>query len=169
MQLFRALDVKHEPLSLIPPQFEQPLPPLNPAVFPPSLREPPGPSLELFDLDEHFATEKVRLAYLANKCNDAESATLDYFIREGYAPCHTHTTPHTWQLLSTRRTRRTRPLLSSSARLATLGTTIRSTRAVGSASDPPPGVCLVPPLTRVCCHPPTHLHPHPPPDSLSQR
>lgn len=83
VQLFRALDVKHEPLSLIPPQFEQPLPPLNPAVFPPSLREPPGPSLELFDLDEHFATEKVRLAYLANKCNDAESATLDYFIREG--------------------------------------------------------------------------------------
>jgi len=82
VQLFRALDVKHEPLSLIPPQFEQPLPPLNPAVFPPSLREPNGPPLELFDLDEHFASEKVRLAYLANKCNDAELSTLDYFIRE---------------------------------------------------------------------------------------
>ena len=38
---------KHEPLSRIPPQFEQPLPPLNPAVFPPSLREPNGPPLEL--------------------------------------------------------------------------------------------------------------------------
>ena len=25
---------------------------------------------------------KVRLAYLANKCNDAELSTLDYFIRE---------------------------------------------------------------------------------------
>jgi len=82
VQLFHALDVKHEPLSLIPPQFEQPLPPLNPAVFPPSLREPPGPSLELFDLDEHFASEKVRLAYLANKCTDAEVSTLEFFIRE---------------------------------------------------------------------------------------
>ena len=30
--LYDELDVKHEPLSLIPPQFEQPLPPLQPAV-----------------------------------------------------------------------------------------------------------------------------------------
>lgn len=35
---------------------------LQPAVFPPALREPPPPALELFDLDEHFASEAVRLA-----------------------------------------------------------------------------------------------------------
>ena len=77
--LYEKLDVPHEPLSLIPPQFEQPLPPLVPAVFPPSLREPPPPALDLFDLDEQFASEKVRLAHLTNKCNDGD---LDYYIRE---------------------------------------------------------------------------------------
>jgi len=79
VSLYEKLEVDHEPLSLIPPQFEQPLPPLQPAVFPPSLREPPPPALDLFDLDEQFASEKVRLAHLTNKCNDSD---LDYFIRE---------------------------------------------------------------------------------------
>jgi intraflagellar transport protein 52 len=31
--LYDQLNVKHEQLSLIPPQFEVPLPPLRPAVF----------------------------------------------------------------------------------------------------------------------------------------
>lgn len=79
VSLYAELDVKHEPLSLIPPQFEHPLPPLQPAVFPPSLREPPPPSLDLFDLDDQFASDKVRLAHLTNKCNDDD---LEYFIKE---------------------------------------------------------------------------------------
>ncbi|KAJ3063097.1 Intraflagellar transport protein 52, partial [Rhizoclosmatium hyalinum] len=61
------------------PQFETPLPPLQPAVFPPALRELPPPALDLFDLDEHFASERVRLAQLTNKCNDDD---LEYYIRE---------------------------------------------------------------------------------------
>jgi intraflagellar transport protein 52 len=77
--LYSELDVKHEPLSLIPPQFEHPLPPLQPAVFPPSLREPPPPALDLFDLDDQFASDKVRLAHLTNKCSDED---LEYFIKE---------------------------------------------------------------------------------------
>jgi hypothetical protein len=56
---YDKLDVKKAPLSLIPPQFETPLPPLQPAVFPPPVREPPPPALELFDLDENFASEHV--------------------------------------------------------------------------------------------------------------
>ena len=32
--LYEQLNVKHEPLSLIPPTFECPLPPLLPATFP---------------------------------------------------------------------------------------------------------------------------------------
>jgi len=68
VQLYEQLNVKHEPLSLIPPQFETPLPPLQPAVFPPTLRELPPPALDQFDLDEHFASEKIRLAQLTNKC-----------------------------------------------------------------------------------------------------
>ena len=79
VRLYEQLDVKHEPLSLIPPQFEHPLPPLSPAVFPPSLREPPPPALDLFDLDDQFASDKLRLAHLTNKCNDDD---LEFFIKE---------------------------------------------------------------------------------------
>jgi intraflagellar transport protein 52 len=50
VRVMQKLGVKHEPLSLIPPQFEVPHPQIQPAVFMPSVREPPPPSLELFDL-----------------------------------------------------------------------------------------------------------------------
>ena len=100
------LGVKHEQLTLIPPQFETPLPPLQPAVcvracvrvcvrvcmcvcvcacvrvrvynmiatdaclqvVPPTFHELPPPSLDLFDLDEHFSSEQARIAQLTNKC-----------------------------------------------------------------------------------------------------
>jgi intraflagellar transport protein 52 len=42
--MYDKLSVKKAPLSLIAPQFETPLPPLQPAVFPPALREPPPPA-----------------------------------------------------------------------------------------------------------------------------
>ncbi|XP_064089460.1 intraflagellar transport protein 52 homolog [Macrobrachium nipponense] len=76
---YSKVNVKHEPLRLITPQFETPLPPLQPAVFPPSFRELPHPSLELFDLDEAFSSEKSRLAQVTNKCKDED---LEYYIRE---------------------------------------------------------------------------------------
>jgi hypothetical protein len=59
VKLFGQLGVKKGGLALIPPQFEAPLPPLTPATFPPAIREPPPPPLELFDLDELFASEQV--------------------------------------------------------------------------------------------------------------
>eukprot|EP00095_Tigriopus_kingsejongensis_P009560 maker-scaffold518_size150039-snap-gene-0.21 protein:Tk09560 transcript:maker-scaffold518_size150039-snap-gene-0.21-mRNA-1 annotation:"intraflagellar transport protein 52 homolog" len=80
LQAYTDLSVKHEPLKLITPQFETPLPPLQAAVFPPSFRELPNPKLELFDLDEAFSSEKARMAQITNKCTDED---LDYFIREG--------------------------------------------------------------------------------------
>lgn len=61
MSLYDKLGIKRHALTLIQPQFEAPLPPLQPAVFPPAIREPPGPALELFDLDECFATDHVRM------------------------------------------------------------------------------------------------------------
>ncbi|CAL1539792.1 unnamed protein product [Lymnaea stagnalis] len=79
IKAFEDLKVKHEPLTLITPQFETPLPPLNPAVFPPSFRELPPPALELFDLDEQFSSEKVRIAQITNKCTDED---LEYYVRE---------------------------------------------------------------------------------------
>ncbi|KAF5828565.1 osm-6-like protein [Dunaliella salina] len=80
LALYEKLHVKKAPLTLIPPQFETPLPPLQPAVFPPAIREPPPPALELFDLDDSFASEHNRLAYLTNKCfGDAD---LEYYIAE---------------------------------------------------------------------------------------
>lgn len=78
--LYDKLNVKKAQLTLIPPQFETPLPPLQPAVFPPAIREPPPPALELFDLDENFASEHNRLAYLTNKCSG--DADLEYYILE---------------------------------------------------------------------------------------
>jgi len=81
IKLYDQLGVKHEVLTLIPPQFEAPLPPLQPAVFPPSLRELPPPALDQFDLDEHFASERVRLAHLANKCTDSDD-DVEFFVQQ---------------------------------------------------------------------------------------
>ncbi|CAL8085539.1 unnamed protein product [Calicophoron daubneyi] len=79
LDAYEKLRVKHEPLSLITPQFETPLPPVQPAVFPPNFREPGPPPLELFDLDEQFSTPKARLAQVTNKCTEED---LEYYIRE---------------------------------------------------------------------------------------
>jgi intraflagellar transport protein 52 len=61
------LGIMNEPLTMVKPQFDTALPPLTPAVFPPQMREPAGPVLELFDLDDAFASPKVRLAQLAQR------------------------------------------------------------------------------------------------------
>nr|CAB3255400.1 intraflagellar transport protein 52 homolog [Phallusia mammillata] len=79
LNAFDQLSIKHEPLTLIPPNFDTPLPPLQPAVFPPEFRDLPGPPLDLFDLDDCFSSEKVRLAQITNKCNDED---LEYYVRE---------------------------------------------------------------------------------------
>ncbi|KRX07177.1 hypothetical protein PPERSA_00087 [Pseudocohnilembus persalinus] len=76
--LYIKIGVKHEPLTLIVPQFETPMLGLQPAIFPPILRELPPPSLEQFDLDEEFASEKVRLAQLTNKCFNKD---IEYFVK----------------------------------------------------------------------------------------
>ncbi|OZC10707.1 hypothetical protein X798_02129 [Onchocerca flexuosa] len=79
IRAFEQLGLKHEPLSLIVPQFEVPQPPLAPAVFPPNFRELPPPRLELFDLDDMFSSTDVRLAQLTNKCGEND---LEYFLKE---------------------------------------------------------------------------------------
>lgn len=71
---YSRLGVKHEPLRLIPPKFETPLPPLQPAVFPPVLQELPAPPLELFDLEEAFSSERTKLAQAANKYLSSSTA-----------------------------------------------------------------------------------------------
>ncbi|XP_065167759.1 intraflagellar transport protein 52 homolog [Atheta coriaria] len=67
LKLFERLGVKHQPLKVISPNFEAPLPPLQAAVFPPSFRELPPPPLELFDLDEAFSSVFSKLAQFTNK------------------------------------------------------------------------------------------------------
>ena len=81
LKLYGTLGVPHEPLTLIPPQFECPLPKLLPATFPPAMREPLPPALDQFDLDEHFAKEGLRLAQLTNKCTNGEE-DMEYYISE---------------------------------------------------------------------------------------
>jgi len=58
IKLYQELNVKHESLGIIPPQFETPLPPLQLAVFDPIIKDFDNPNLELYDLDEQFASEK---------------------------------------------------------------------------------------------------------------
>uniref|UniRef100_A0A671R108 Uncharacterized protein n=1 Tax=Sinocyclocheilus anshuiensis TaxID=1608454 RepID=A0A671R108_9TELE len=79
LDAYKQLNVKHEALQLITPQFETPLPPLQPAVFQPAFRDLPPPMLDLFDLDETFSSEKVRLAQLSNKCTDDD---LEFYVRK---------------------------------------------------------------------------------------
>jgi intraflagellar transport protein 52 len=80
IDLYNQLDLKHAPLSLIAPEFETPLPPLEPAVFPPCLRNLQPPALDQFDLDEHFASAKLRLAQLTNKCKSDDD--VEYYVLE---------------------------------------------------------------------------------------
>ncbi|KAL0111294.1 hypothetical protein PUN28_012893 [Cardiocondyla obscurior] len=86
IKAYETLGIKHEPLTLIPPHFEAPLPPTQASVFPPSFQELPPPALELFDLDEAFSSDLLKLSQLTNKymatkelSNDKE---LDHYIRE---------------------------------------------------------------------------------------
>lgn len=79
LELYKNVGVKHEPLTLIPPQFETPMPALQAAVFPPTLKDLQPPSLELYDLDEQFASEKIKLAQLTNKCSDDD---IEYYVKE---------------------------------------------------------------------------------------
>ncbi|XP_074594133.1 intraflagellar transport 52 [Brevipalpus obovatus] len=76
---YTEFNMIREPLKLIKPQFESPLPPLEPAVFPPNLRIPSRPALELFDLDQEFSSAASRLNQIANKCTDAD---LEYYVKE---------------------------------------------------------------------------------------
>jgi len=71
--------MKHEPLTLIKPQFEVPMPALKPAVYPPIFRDCEPPALELFDLEDYFASETSRLNQLTNKCSEQD---LELFIKE---------------------------------------------------------------------------------------
>ncbi|XP_059473689.1 intraflagellar transport protein 52 homolog [Neocloeon triangulifer] len=78
---YELLGIKYDLLKLIMPEFETPLPTLQPSVFPPTFRELSVPPLELYDLDEAFSSEAARVAQIANKCGDAD---LSYFISSAY-------------------------------------------------------------------------------------
>ena len=65
--LAQTLGIADEPLDIVTPVFDTALPPLTPAVFPPQMREPKGPVLELYDLNDIFASKSARLAMLAQK------------------------------------------------------------------------------------------------------
>ena len=55
-----TLGISDESLYIVKPVFDTALPPLTPAVFPPQMREPKGSVLELFDLNNIFASKKDR-------------------------------------------------------------------------------------------------------------
>jgi len=55
------------------------MPQLQAAVFLPCIKDLPPPSLDLYDLDEQFASEKIKMAQLTNTCTDDD---LEYYIKE---------------------------------------------------------------------------------------
>jgi intraflagellar transport protein 52 len=73
------LQLKHEALKLIKPQFEISMPLLKPAVYAPIFRDCEAPSLELFDLEDYLASDTSRLNQLANRCSEQD---LETFIKE---------------------------------------------------------------------------------------
>jgi len=79
-QVYEKLHIPINQLSLIKPNFETPLPALKPATFPPVFREPIGPEVELFDLDEALSSQRVRLAQITNRCRPDEIADLEYML-----------------------------------------------------------------------------------------
>ncbi|XP_065091445.1 intraflagellar transport protein 52 homolog [Ochlerotatus camptorhynchus] len=89
---YEKLDVQYEPLKIIKPQFEIPLPPLQLAVFQPIFSDLSAPPLELFDLNEAFSSEKAQITQLTNKClspalennrrDGLDEKELGYFIQE---------------------------------------------------------------------------------------
>lgn len=81
LNLYSELHLPHEPLGLISPQFDCPLPRLLGATFPPSMKDPCAPALDLFDLDELMAPPDVCLAQLTNKCTGGAD-DLEYYVHE---------------------------------------------------------------------------------------
>lgn len=79
LNTYDQLQVDHEPLRLIRPMFEAPLPPLQPAVLAPAFRGLHRPALELFDLESEFSSVQSRLAQLAAECTDDH---ISYFLAE---------------------------------------------------------------------------------------
>jgi intraflagellar transport protein 52 len=88
--MYEKLNIDYEPLKIIKPQFELPLPPTQLAVFPPVFSDLAPPPVELFDLDEAFSSEKTQITQLTNKCfqhsetkfRSIDQKELEYYIRE---------------------------------------------------------------------------------------
>ena len=55
------------------------MPSLKPAIHEPVFRDCEPPSLELFDLEDYFASETSRLNQLTNRCSEQD---LDLYIKE---------------------------------------------------------------------------------------
>ncbi|CAF96483.1 unnamed protein product, partial [Tetraodon nigroviridis] len=64
---YKELSVKYEPLQLMKRHIEAPLPRLQLAVSPPTLRDLPPPVLEHFDLNEAFFSVRDDFAQLTSK------------------------------------------------------------------------------------------------------
>ncbi|CAH1725925.1 intraflagellar transport protein 52 homolog [Aphis gossypii] len=74
VEAYKTLNVPHNQLQLIPPMFNDTLPVLQFAVYPPPFQELSSPFLELFDLDSIFGSEKSLLSNLAKNCLEAQSS-----------------------------------------------------------------------------------------------
>merc|ERR1712129_480081 len=70
-------DANQNHLTLIKPQFDVPLPPLQPAVFLPTFLEPTPPNLELFDIENELQSTEMRLVNFYNKIHKNQEDEID--------------------------------------------------------------------------------------------
>ena len=80
--LHEELGIERKGLNLIAPQLETPLPPLQPATFPPQPKELEAPPLELLDLDASLQDEKTRLAEVMGRCKSGSEQEVVYMVKE---------------------------------------------------------------------------------------
>lgn len=70
---YEHLEMPHEKLTLIRPEFKNPMPKLKPATSGPLLRAPPGPRLEFYDLDSEFMPTRIKFMEAAATLVDGAS------------------------------------------------------------------------------------------------
>ena len=87
VHLHFVLSLKYETLGLIDPKFFIPMVSLRPSVFLPSLREPNVPRIELFDLEDEFASEQFRLTTILKRTLNQTDSSLEAHLADSVNVC----------------------------------------------------------------------------------
>ncbi|KAF7631148.1 Intraflagellar transport protein 52 [Meloidogyne graminicola] len=80
-RIYERIGLKYEPLTLVIPTFQVPMPPYQPAVFPPQFRELPQPQLELINVTFDLQL-RMKFSSRSLQTDVSTENELDMYIRE---------------------------------------------------------------------------------------